>query len=83
MICVFVSADEAHASMRAWRLDPLPEIKTARLYLGSDILSYRIESIEDPSRGKSSCLQLLSLSKQGDRLEWSSKNPRGAKVKVL
>lgn len=28
-------AEEAQASMRAWRLDPLPEMSTTRLYCGS------------------------------------------------
>lgn len=31
-------APDAHASMRAWRFDPLPEIRTVRLYWRSGIL---------------------------------------------
>ena len=29
----------AHASMRAWRFEPLPEMSTVRLYRGSDMMA--------------------------------------------
>lgn len=31
-------AEEAQASMRAWRLEPLPEMRTTRLYWDSDMV---------------------------------------------
>jgi hypothetical protein len=31
-------APDAHASMRAWRFEPLPEIRTVRLNWRSDIV---------------------------------------------
>ena len=39
---IFVSGSEGvpHASMRAWRLVPLPEMRTAMLYLGCAMVLY-------------------------------------------
>lgn len=39
---IFVSGSEGvpHASMRAWRLVPLPEMRTVMLYLGCAMVSY-------------------------------------------
>jgi len=37
---VFGSAEEAQASMRACRFEPLPEMRTVRLYCGGDMVRY-------------------------------------------
>ena len=39
---IFVSGREGvpHASMRAWRFVPLPEMRTVMLYLGCAMVSY-------------------------------------------
>lgn len=37
---VLGSASVPHASIRAWRLEPLPEIRTVRLYCGAMIVVY-------------------------------------------
>jgi hypothetical protein len=31
-------AEEAHASMRAWRLEPLPEMRTVRVCVGEAMM---------------------------------------------
>ena len=41
-MCVFGSALDAQASMRAWRFEPLPEIRTVRLYCWIAIVNVQI-----------------------------------------
>jgi hypothetical protein len=51
---VFGSAPDAHASMRAWRFEPLPEIRTVRLSCRSVIM---IEVVQFSRKKKPGCLR--------------------------